>query len=661
MPGRRLSTTGEAQRILPVAPVRQREGHRRAPTKEAWTARFLLIAIPSTLILLAIVTRLVVTSDWVSRSIATSVAAQIANRGRVSVQLSGVSFKWNFAPCFHDLEIYRFNGPFRLKVASEEACIERWASALGSGFHAVTVGLKRPYIELVGASEEREQAPFVDVKPSTGKKKKAARGTLREIQISFDDLRFEWDKLPVPARFAQGSFGPIDGTVTLQSRARRSAATIAIREPATGSKVNGRITPTGDGYDFSAGVEGDLVPIFGGFFADSRLDVRQLPSKGRVGAKYVAKTKRVTIDVDMSQDNVDLANRKIAKTRLTGFSAREKARIEINLEARRLALEGGIIEINGIPVVFSLRLAAGRTSPEFFATAALKSTSMLRLLRSAPGADEPEFAKNMSPSILFAASASVQGELKNPETWEPKFEYSMQGLDEPGVVTGLEYLAGTFEYFPLTKKGRSDTGIVTGPGTESWVPYKKIPYVQRRAIIVSEDANFPFHRGVDIAEVKNAIQESMKTQKRARGGSTLSQQLVKNLFLSRDRTALRKIQELLITLHVESVLDKEQIFELYANLIEWGPNLWGLNAATQHYFNRRPQRINPVEMGYLASIITNPVYYHEHYEQGYVPKKHMRGVRKLLETLNRLKQLKDPDFERSKEQRVRFVRRRKEN
>ncbi len=639
----------------------QAEVRRPPPTREATTARVLLIGIPTLLLFVTIVVRLFVTSNYVSRELAVYLAGQLANRARASVQLSGVSFSWTFAPCLHDLEMNRFSGPYRLRVSTKRACVERWASALGSGFHAVTVRLDEPKIELVGQADTRSAPTFVDVKPANGEDA-ASKSALREIQIFFDDLALDWDALPLPERFQKGSFGPIDGNITVQVRAGQSAASLVIREPTTGSRVDGRITPTDEGWDLSAGVEGDLVPIFGRFLEDSQLDIRQLPSKGTVGMRYVSKRKLLTVDLDMAQQDIDLANRMVSKGRLVGFSAREKARITVNVAKRRLAMEGGIVEINQIPVVLSLRLAAQEDSPAFFVKAELKSTPLLKVLRSVPGAEDPEFARDLSSNVLFAMGASVQGELRDPSTWEPKLEYSMQGLDQENAVTGLEFLEGPFEYFPLTKEGRAETAVVTGPGTPGWIPYDRIPYVQRRAIIVSEDSTFPFHRGLEIEEVRLAIQEAMETGEKARGGSTLSQQLVKNLFLTRDRTALRKVQELLITFLLESALTKEQIFEAYANLIEWGPNVYGLTDASEHYFGRPPRRLQAHEMAYLATIIPGPLLYHVHYEEGHVSNQHMGRVRALLNRLNRLGQLPDDALAKSLESRVRFNKRgRKKN
>ncbi|MEQ8568875.1 MAG: biosynthetic peptidoglycan transglycosylase [Deltaproteobacteria bacterium] len=632
---------------------------RRPPrTREATMARVLLIGIPTTLLVVTVVVRLFVTSDYVSRELAVHLAGRIANRARASVQLSGVSFAWNFAPCLHDLQMNRFSGSYQLRMSTKRACVERWSSALGSGFHAVSIRLDEPRIQLAGQTEGQARPAFVDVKPKQGKRENR-KSALREIQISFDDLSLDWSDLPIPDRFRQGSFGPIDGNVTVQMRSGRSAASLTIREPTTGSTVNGRITPTDEGWDLSAGAEGDLVPIFGNFLEDSQLDIRQLPSKGTVGMRYVSEKKILTVDLDMAQQDVDLANRHVSKGRLVGFSAREKARIVVNVDKRRLAMEGGIVEINQIPVVLSLRLAEEEDSPAFFAKAELKSTPLLRLLRSVPGSDEPEFARDLSPNVFFAMSGSVQGKLRDPSTWEPKLEYSMQGLDQEGVITGLEFLDGPFEYFPLTKQGRSETALVKGPGTEGWIPYKRIPYVQRRAIIVSEDSTFPFHRGLEIEEVRAAIQEAMESDDRARGGSTLSQQLVKNLFLSRDRTALRKVQELLITFLLESVLTKDQIFEAYANLIEWGPSIYGIADASEHYFGRPPRRLQAQEMVYLATIIPGPLLYHKHYDEGRVSGRHMGRVRALLNRLNRLGQLSNEALAGALETRIRFHKREK--
>lgn len=634
---------------------------RAASTREARMARLLLWLIPTTLIGLLVVIRLAVTSDFASRELATAIAGELANRTRSSVQLSGVTFGPTFAPCFQHLEIYRYTGPYKIKMATEEACVERWASAVGSGFHAVRIKLTQPSIEVSGNPEAIQEPAFVDVKPTVAEKADRGRATLREIEIVFDDLRLDWASMPFPQRFAGGTFGPIDGAITVQKRGSMSAASIALREPGTGSSIHGRATPTPTGWNLSAAVQGDVVPIFDTLLDAASLDIRKLPSTGRIGVDYRSTEKTVTIDLDLEQKDVDLASDAVSSRRLKGFTAREKMRLNVDLGAARLEVQDGLIEVNSVPLLFSVKLEPGDTSPAFAVSVDLKTTPLARLLNSVPGAVELEMVDEMSPAIKFAFTFSMSGELKNPATWTPKLEHRFQGLDEPGVVTGIEYLRGEFEYRPLTKEGRTGAPRMVGSSKDNWIPYEKVPYVQRRCIVVSEDSTFFFHNGVEIAEMQKAIQHAIETGEKARGGSTITQQLVKNLFLSRDRTALRKLQELLLTFYLESNLSKEYLFELYVNLIEWGPDIYGLRDASAYYFSRPPRRLNGKEMAYLATIIPGPLLFLEYHEKGQVPYRHLSRVTGLLEKLNRFGSISDEQLAKAKDQRIRFVKPKKRN
>lgn len=645
----------------PAEPRSLRRQRRIAPTREARTARRLLWLIPTATVALAFGTRLVVTSEAVSREFAAFIASELANRTRSAVQLSGVTFGLDFAPCFQDFEIYRYHGPYKIKATTKQACVERWASAVGSGFHAIRIRLDEPSISCTGSQEAARARAFVDVKPeiASSTTTEVRRAALREIQVLFDDLRLDWERMPFPERFARGTFGPIDGTVTVQIRGGRTAATLFIREPSTGTAINGRINPTSLGWDMSASVEGDLVPIFGTFLKAAELDIRRMPTRGRIGAIYASKRRALTVDLDLEQYDVDLKNALVSANRLVGFSAHEQARANFDLDRSILEVEDGLVEVNGIPVVFSLKIAPGEGTPRFDIRADLRTIPLVRLLLSVPDAQEPAITRDVSPSVQFALSFSMSGNLRDPLTWQPKLEHRISGIGPNGEGSGLEILKGTFRYYPLTSRGRSDAPRLIGPDSASWQPFARIPYLERRAVIVSEDSTFFFHNGIEIAEIQNAIRQAIETGEKTRGGSTLTQQLVKNLFLTRDRTALRKLQEALLTFHIESVLTKEQIFELYMNIIEWGPDVYGLKEAAWHYFAKKPEALNVREMAYLATIIPSPIRFHSHYENGRVPPKHGAKVDGLLERLHRLGQLSDPELARARETKIRFARRKK--
>lgn len=145
-----------------------------------------------------------------------------------------------------------------------------------------------------------------------------------------------------------------------------------------------------------------------------------------------------------------------------------------------------------------------------------------------------------------------------------------------------------------------------------WVPYAKISNNLKRALIASEDAKFVDHEGFDWEGIQKAYEKNMKKGKIVAGGSTISQQLAKNLFLSGRRSPFRKIEEAAITVMMEAVMDKQRIFEIYLNVIEWGDGVFGAEAASRHYYHISASQLSPAQAAKLAAMVPNPRYYDKH-------------------------------------------------
>lgn len=147
-----------------------------------------------------------------------------------------------------------------------------------------------------------------------------------------------------------------------------------------------------------------------------------------------------------------------------------------------------------------------------------------------------------------------------------------------------------------------------------WVPYSSISNHLKRALIAAEDAKFVDHEGFDWEGIAKAYQKNLKKGRVVAGGSTISQQLAKNLFLSTKRTPWRKAEEVIITLMLEAVMDKRRIFEIYLNVIEWGDGVFGAEAAARHYFGVRASQLSAEQAARLAAMVPNPRYYDRHRE-----------------------------------------------
>ena len=143
-----------------------------------------------------------------------------------------------------------------------------------------------------------------------------------------------------------------------------------------------------------------------------------------------------------------------------------------------------------------------------------------------------------------------------------------------------------------------------------------VPPLFVRALLLAEDTGFYGHRGIDLRELPAALLTNWSRGGAARGASTITQQLAKNLFLSREKQLGRKLQELAITFLLESALGKDRILEIYLNIIEWGPDLRGLRPAARHYFGCEPRALTPAQMAFLVAIIPGPIKYQSSFAHG---------------------------------------------
>jgi monofunctional glycosyltransferase len=178
-----------------------------------------------------------------------------------------------------------------------------------------------------------------------------------------------------------------------------------------------------------------------------------------------------------------------------------------------------------------------------------------------------------------------------------------------------------------------------------WIPLKKISRAGQWAIVLSEDWAFYQHNGVDVEQMKVAMNE-MLSEQRFRGASTISQQMVKNVFLSDDRTLWRKLNEYILTREVENILSKEKILEIYFNCIEYGPSVYGIKAASYHYFNKAPSGLTPREGAFLAMLLPSPKRYYRSFKRKRLTTFAKSRIQAILEKMRMAKIITKEVYER---------------
>jgi monofunctional biosynthetic peptidoglycan transglycosylase len=163
----------------------------------------------------------------------------------------------------------------------------------------------------------------------------------------------------------------------------------------------------------------------------------------------------------------------------------------------------------------------------------------------------------------------------------------------------------------------------------TWASYNSISPNLRNAVLIAEDGAFFQHAGYDIDEIKESVKRNWREKRFARGASTITQQLAKNLYLSTSRSPFRKIREFFIAQKLEQHLSKQRIFEIYLNVIEWGDGVYGVEPAARRYFGKSASELLPEEAAILAAMIPNP--------RRYTPSRNLKYLeRRKKEILNRL-------------------------
>ena len=173
--------------------------------------------------------------------------------------------------------------------------------------------------------------------------------------------------------------------------------------------------------------------------------------------------------------------------------------------------------------------------------------------------------------------------------------------------------------------------FLLGPRNPNWTPLTRIPEAMQWAVIVAEDANFYEHQGIDVPAMKEALRYDLEHRRLARGASTITQQLAKNVFLSRRKSWLRKVEEIVLARRLEETLSKGRILELYLNVVEFGPLVFGVGEGAHYHFHRPAGDLTPAQCAFLAAILPGP---RLAYNPALKPEKVRRRAERILRLLH---------------------------
>ena len=391
---------------------------------------------------------------------------------------------------------------------------------------------------------------------------------------------------------------------------------LTLVDPQAGLSIRKRAYAAGSAWSIEArgldvghllDVRRDAQPLLDGGIADGRVNLQVGTDGPGFRVDMGARGVRLAALADSAAEVRQLGDPTDVTLRFEGAWRRSEGIIEIpeiHATVAGAALSGSITlrDLATDPVV---DLALGMQHLDFAQLLGASGLVVPESLGVAPGA-----GRDLGSATI---DIGVRGHLADPASLSvsQKIDFRPPRQMPPAIAR----LRGDFVF-------RSEDGpgphhpIDVSPASPDFIALHDVPPLFVRTLLLAEDAGFYGHRGIDLRELPTALLTNWSRGGAARGASTITQQLAKNLFLSRDKQLGRKLQELAITFLLESALGKDRILEIYLNIIEWGPDLRGLRPAARRYFGREPRELTPAEMAFLVAIIPGPIKYQSSFAHG---------------------------------------------
>ena len=341
---------------------------------------------------------------------------------------------------------------------------------------------------------------------------------------------------------------------------------------------------------------------------------------------------RVDLAGHLSLQDVAFSSRALARGRLSGLTSRMELRAWADLATERVRLESLAATLGDLELSAWGRLARQGTRLPYQLTVAMGPVPCRDIPRSLPRGLAP-----LLEGLELDGHANLRLRATGDLTADDEPVIHIDGsVDGFGVARDagpdLARLAGPFMHTAFSPEGSPIT-VSVDPAVPGFTPYRRLGAYLRRAAVAAEDAGFYKHPGLDFGQIEASLERNLKEGRFARGGSTITQQVVKNLFLTREKTLSRKLQEAYLAWKLEQSVSKNRILEIYLNIIEWGPGVYGATAAAQYYFGSKPGQLSLPQATFLAALISSPVQRARESRSGRVPPGVLQAMQRILERM----------------------------
>ncbi|MDC3957390.1 biosynthetic peptidoglycan transglycosylase [Polyangium jinanense] len=354
--------------------------------------------------------------------------------------------------------------------------------------------------------------------------------------------------------------------------------------------------------------------------------------------------KQLRVDGDGRVQNLSLRSDALSDEPIAGLELAFRLRGETALDGSTLRVDEGEVDLGAVRLLAHGRYDRVGEGHRVRAEFDVPLTACQSILDAAPRGLVPRIA-----GMRMAGSLAVKGHARfDTARLDRDFDVAWDLSNTCRITEVPPEIDAARWRKPFRRSVLGPAGerveIESGPGTPGWVPYSVISRFMETAVLTTEDSGFRRHSGFDNEAIRNSIRENLRKGRFVRGASTLSMQLAKNLYLDRVKSLSRKLQEAVLTTYLEQELTKEQILELYLNVVEFGPMIYGIGPAARYYFNTSAGDLSLGQALYISSILPNPK--QQHFAiGGSVSPGWMNYLRKLMDVAHRRKWISDEELE----------------
>lgn len=456
------------------------------------------------------------------------------------------------------------------------------------------------------------------------------------IALAFDGSGVGVAATDVTLVFADGDRLPIASSAFHRPwNSPAATGTLQLRDTNEGTAVVTLEAPTDDLVTVRADVDRfDVMPLIA--LAHQPTPARAIDGHftGRLSAEWSRPHETLTVELDGGLDELALDIPLFSREPLRGLAFGIAARTHVGIATGQIVVERSRFLMPALGLYANAQAEFGPTRSVVDLDATLPRRPAQGLLEALPaGVTDSLIGTRLEGEL--GARLHLFLDTDDPEAVAVDFELDAESfrVAEFGPLAPIASMAeDDFVWHVRTFDG---TTRRIGPGDPTWVRLDEINPLTYRALVAAEDDRFWIHAGIDHRAIVAAARANLEAGDVVRGGSTISQQVVKNLFLNHDRTLSRKLQEAFLTWQLEQYVPKRRILEFYINLAHWGPHVYGIRDAAMAYFDHVPSQLTLRESVFLAAILPNPTLFGEQYTQGIISPSRRTKMSNVLNNLHR--------------------------